>query len=277
MAQQQQIIPTDQLISIGYQSIRRCNSYTVFQNIPTVYLQQFWNTIRKVPNANETIRFMLDRQEITYTVDMFRSTFNIKYLLHEESCSTVVSVYTIGNVTVRGMLILNESITDDIRATEKYKEYEKVFVQVYISRLNPFGCAKLTTFVVMCKAYGCEPTVELFQGFFNLCRGGKWLTFAKRPEKHIPHLFPKFITLIEGWKGRFFYVQNSIVPAKYPQLLLEKNKFDSKSYKDKLPSPHIEQNPMFQRLGCYPISVRVFPDPILFLAGLQSSWEHGQQ
>nr|GEV78834.1 hypothetical protein [Tanacetum cinerariifolium] len=39
-------------------------------------------------------------------------------------------------------------------------------------RLNPFGCAKLTTFVVMCKAYGCEPSVDLFRGFFNLCRAG---------------------------------------------------------------------------------------------------------
>ncbi|GJY70392.1 hypothetical protein Tco_0474095 [Tanacetum coccineum] len=31
------------------------------------------------------------------------------------------------------------------------------------------------------------------------------------------------------------------------------------------------------RLGRYPTSVRVFPDPILFLAGLKPSWEHGQQ
>ncbi|GKB90032.1 hypothetical protein Tco_0962304, partial [Tanacetum coccineum] len=58
------------------------------------------------------------------------------------------------------------------------------YFQIHISRLNPFGCAKLTTFVVMCKTYGCESTIELFQRFFNLCRGGKWLNFAKRPEKH---------------------------------------------------------------------------------------------
>ncbi|GKF55925.1 hypothetical protein Tco_0166265, partial [Tanacetum coccineum] len=31
---------------------------------------------------------------------------------------------------------------------------------------------------------------------------------------------------------------------------------------------------MFQRLGRYPKSVRVFPDPILFLAGLKPSWEY---
>nr|GEV83823.1 hypothetical protein [Tanacetum cinerariifolium] len=41
--------------------------------------------------------------------------------------------------------------------------------------------------------------------------------------------------------------------------------------------PNIEKNPMFQRLGRYPTSVRVFRDPILFLAGLQPLWEHGQQ
>ncbi|GKC93569.1 hypothetical protein Tco_1159011, partial [Tanacetum coccineum] len=39
----------------------------------------------------------------------------------------------------------------------------------------------------------------------------------------------------------------------------------------------IEQNPMFQRLGRYPTSVHVFHDLVLFLAGLHSSWEHGQQ
>nr|GEZ82418.1 hypothetical protein [Tanacetum cinerariifolium] len=40
-----------------------------------------------------------------------------------------------------------------------------------LNGLNPFGYAKLTTFVVMCKAYGCELSVELFRGFFNLFSG----------------------------------------------------------------------------------------------------------
>ncbi|GJT88347.1 hypothetical protein Tco_1070064 [Tanacetum coccineum] len=52
-----------------------------------------------------------------------------------------------------------------------------------IGGLNPFGCAKLTTFAVMCKAYGGDPKVEWFRVFFNLYPGGQWLTFAKRPEK----------------------------------------------------------------------------------------------
>ncbi|GKC40949.1 hypothetical protein Tco_1053333 [Tanacetum coccineum] len=148
------------------------------------------------------------------------------------------------------------------------------YFKVHISRLNPFGCSKLTTFIVMCKAYDCEPSVELFHGFFNLCKAGSWLTFQKRSEKHIPSLLAKVITRIEGWHQRFFFIQDTIVPSKFPQLLLNKNMLDVKSFKDKLPSG-IEQNPQFQRLGRYPASARAFYDPILFLAGLQSSWEHG--
>nr|GEV30829.1 hypothetical protein [Tanacetum cinerariifolium] len=97
----------------------------------------------------------------------------------------------------------------------------------------------------MCMAYGCEPFVDLFREFYNLCRA-------------------------------VFYVQDSIILAKYSQLVSVQNKLDSKSFKDKLP-PNIKENLMFKRLGQYPTSVHVFPDYILFLAGLKPSWEHGQQ
>nr|GEY14207.1 hypothetical protein [Tanacetum cinerariifolium] len=150
------------------------------------------------------------------------------------------------------------------------------YFKVYISRLNPFGCAKLTTFIIMCKAYGCEPSVDLFRVFFNLCRAGSWLTFQKRSKKHIPNLLPKVITRIEGWHERFFFVQDFIITYKYPQLLLDENMLNSKSFKDKLPL-NIDENPYFQRLGRYPISVHVLNDPILFLAGLKPSWEFSQQ
>nr|GEY26449.1 hypothetical protein [Tanacetum cinerariifolium] len=42
------------------------------------------------------------------------------------------------------------------------------YFKVHISRFNPFGLAKLTTFYVMCKAYGCEPSVDLLRAFLNL-------------------------------------------------------------------------------------------------------------
>ncbi|GJU48055.1 UBN2 domain-containing protein [Tanacetum coccineum] len=112
--------------------------------------------------------------------------------------------------------------------------------------------------------------------FFNHCKAGSWLTFQKRSEKHIPSLLAKVITHIEGWHQHFFFIQDTIVPSKFPQLLLKENMLDVKYFKEKLPFS-IEQNPQFQRLGRYPASARAFDDPILFLAGLQSSWQHGQQ
>ncbi|GJS77379.1 hypothetical protein Tco_0727260 [Tanacetum coccineum] len=157
--------------------------------------------IRSVVNANETIRFMVDRQEITYTVDMFRATLKLpvetpthpfiapatlKFIqsflnivgyqgnvdnqkkdaiqyprftkliivdlmkkfasipqrLEEDYHSIkndipLVSVYTTGNVTVKGMLILNEFLTDAIRETQEYKDYAKEFVWVNIPTIQP--------------------------------------------------------------------------------------------------------------------------------------------
>ncbi|GJY27566.1 hypothetical protein Tco_0403333 [Tanacetum coccineum] len=61
-----------------------------------------------------------------------------------------------------------------------------------------------------------------------------------------------------------------------PKLLSKDNRWDKRSFKDKIP-PSIHENPLYQCLGRHPVNVRTFPDPILFLAGLKPSWEHGQQ
>ncbi|GJU37779.1 hypothetical protein Tco_1186133 [Tanacetum coccineum] len=50
---------------------------TVTADVLTVYIQQFWKTVKQVSNANNTIRFTDDRETITYTVDMFRSTLQL--------------------------------------------------------------------------------------------------------------------------------------------------------------------------------------------------------
>ncbi|GJS34052.1 hypothetical protein Tco_0532434 [Tanacetum coccineum] len=244
----QQIIPTTQLVP-KFQGIGRCKTYAVLQSIPcsseckivgkilldhplsyaltatadvpAVYLQQFWKTVRKVPDTEDTIIFKLDSQEIIYTVDMFCDTLqlpvetpdnpfvapvnievfnrclttrtsghdqtkiNILQLFHavvnrtnvdyaallwwdfmnnvfqkkdviqyprftkiiivdlmkkfpdispklEEDYHSIkddiplVSVYTTGNVQVRGMLILNAFLTETIHATDDYTEYQTV-------------------------------------------------------------------------------------------------------------------------------------------------------
>ncbi|GJU84312.1 hypothetical protein Tco_1291858 [Tanacetum coccineum] len=49
----------------------------------------------------------------------------------------LVSVYTTGNVTVRGMLILDAFLTNEILATDDYKEYETMFVKVVVLMNQP--------------------------------------------------------------------------------------------------------------------------------------------
>nr|GEV77012.1 hypothetical protein [Tanacetum cinerariifolium] len=49
----------------------------------------------------------------------------------------LVSVYTTGNVIVQGKLISDAFLTDHIRVTEEYKEYEKVIVGVYVPTVQP--------------------------------------------------------------------------------------------------------------------------------------------
>ncbi|GKD62538.1 hypothetical protein Tco_1300047 [Tanacetum coccineum] len=42
------------------------------------------------------------------------------------------------------------------------------YFKVHISGFNPFGMVKLTTFAMMCKAYGGKPSVDLLRSFLNL-------------------------------------------------------------------------------------------------------------
>ncbi|GJS49470.1 hypothetical protein Tco_0599591 [Tanacetum coccineum] len=134
---------------------------TAIADIPTIYLQQFWKT---------------DRKEITYTVDMFRSTLQLpvetpnnpfiapatldyiqpfmKIINYQgEVNKTKISILQIfhamvnrihvdyaillWNVTIRGILIPEEFFTYDICATEEYKEYMKVFVEVDVPTIQP--------------------------------------------------------------------------------------------------------------------------------------------
>ncbi|GJS07511.1 hypothetical protein Tco_0364307 [Tanacetum coccineum] len=54
------------------------------------------------------------------------------------------------------------------------------YFKVHISCFNPFRLSKLTTFFVMCKAYGGEPNVDLLRAFLNLGPTGNWLTLSNR-------------------------------------------------------------------------------------------------
>ncbi|GKA33757.1 hypothetical protein Tco_0720186 [Tanacetum coccineum] len=73
---------------------------------------------------------------------MFKKFDSIPKRLEEDYHSikddvSLVSVYTTGNVTVKGMLISDEFLTDDICETREYKDYEKEFVRVDVPMIHP--------------------------------------------------------------------------------------------------------------------------------------------
>ncbi|GKD21137.1 hypothetical protein Tco_1222840, partial [Tanacetum coccineum] len=76
------------------------------------------------------------------------------------------------------------------------------YFKVYISRFNPFGMIKLTTFAVMCKAYGGEPSVDLLRSFLNLCRAGDWLTLSNRGGTDVPKALMKPVQRPRGNKSQ---------------------------------------------------------------------------
>ncbi|GJT89903.1 retrovirus-related pol polyprotein from transposon TNT 1-94 [Tanacetum coccineum] len=78
-----------------------------------------------------------------------------------------------------------------------------------------------------------------------------------------------------GFEGEAFKPErrNKIIPSDYPELLLSANKLDKKSFKDKVPL-HLEMDPLYDQIATYPCIVQTFLDPILYLAGLKTTWEH---
>ncbi|GJS06861.1 hypothetical protein Tco_0363657 [Tanacetum coccineum] len=135
---------------VGYQGI--VDKVSAFF---TKKLAQPWQTMFKVFNRCLTSRISGHDQTKINILQIFHVVVNrliiadlmqkfdtIPNRLEEDYHSIkddflLVSVYTIGNVTVKGMLILDEFLTDNIHATPKYKEYVKVFVEVDIPTIQP--------------------------------------------------------------------------------------------------------------------------------------------
>ncbi|GJT36087.1 retrovirus-related pol polyprotein from transposon TNT 1-94 [Tanacetum coccineum] len=72
-----------------------CYALTATVDVPAVYLQQFWQIVYKVPDTKDTIRFKLNTQEITYTVDMFHYTFKLPMETSYNPFITLVTIETI--------------------------------------------------------------------------------------------------------------------------------------------------------------------------------------
>ncbi|GJS64822.1 putative ribonuclease H-like domain-containing protein [Tanacetum coccineum] len=68
---------------------------TATDDVPAVYLQQFWWTVSKVPDTEDTIKFMLDTQQFIYTVDMFRDALHLPVETPENPFVAPANIHTI--------------------------------------------------------------------------------------------------------------------------------------------------------------------------------------
>ncbi|GKB81665.1 reverse transcriptase domain-containing protein [Tanacetum coccineum] len=82
------------------------------------------------------------------------------------------------------------------------------YFRIHISRMSPDGFLKLTNFIMICKAYGCEPSVGLFRAFFNVYEVGGWFWFRKRRRSR--DLFSEPVVPVASWKWTFFWIEDSI-------------------------------------------------------------------
>nr|GEV12915.1 putative Gag-Pol polyprotein [Tanacetum cinerariifolium] len=180
---QQQIIPTDQLVTTKYQSIGRCTNYAVLQNISCpkeckilgqllvnhalIYALTKIADVLVLPVEPTTLKFIqsflkivgyqgnVDKVNAYYTKNLaqpwqmmfkvFNHCLTLRTSGHDQTKINILQIFhvvinrvqTTRNVTVRGMLILDEFLTYNTHATLEYKEYEKVFVGLDVPKIKP--------------------------------------------------------------------------------------------------------------------------------------------
>ncbi|GJV31807.1 hypothetical protein Tco_1392207 [Tanacetum coccineum] len=160
----QQIIPAAQLVpnfkTLGNATIMLCSKlWKTVHNVPNTkdtirfkldtqeitYIVDLFRDTLKLPVETPENPFVVPAtieiiESFMHTVsyqDLMKKFPSIPSRIEEDYHSIkddipLVSVYTTGNVTVRGMLIPNAFLTNEIRAIEDYKEYETVFVNVVV-------------------------------------------------------------------------------------------------------------------------------------------------
>ncbi|GKC34321.1 hypothetical protein Tco_1046705, partial [Tanacetum coccineum] len=127
----QQVIPACPKIPYHWEMQQLCDA------------SEYSMTVSKVPDTEDTIKFMLDTEEFTYIVDMFRVTLHLPVETLENVFVAPVNIQTIeafmNRVGYQGMVIPDKFLTEEIRATNDFKEYETVFagVDVPMNQLQP--------------------------------------------------------------------------------------------------------------------------------------------
>ncbi|GJT43057.1 hypothetical protein Tco_0951772 [Tanacetum coccineum] len=100
----------------------------------------WWDLMNNVKQKKEAIQY--PRFNKLIIIDLMKKFPEIPQRIEEDYHSIkddipLVSVYTTGDARVRGMLIPDEFLTEEIRATHGFKEYETVFLNVDVLMNQP--------------------------------------------------------------------------------------------------------------------------------------------
>nr|GEY55216.1 hypothetical protein [Tanacetum cinerariifolium] len=135
----------------------RCRTVKKF-NTHRSHLNKCLMTVSKVSNTEDTIKFMLDTEEFTYTVDMFRVTLYFPVETLKNPFLAPVNIQTIeafmNRVGYQGVVdkvtsfyLKNlaqpwQTMFKEICATDDFKEYETMFVGVDVPMNQPKSTRK---------------------------------------------------------------------------------------------------------------------------------------
>ncbi|GKB29003.1 hypothetical protein Tco_0868404 [Tanacetum coccineum] len=127
----QQVLPASQLVP-KYHTIRRCNNYTMLQSIPCSPECKIVGKILLDHPLCYALTAIANVPTFTYTVDMFSDILHLPVETPDNPFVTSVDIRTI-----KGMLISDEFLTKEIRATDDFKEYKTMFMNVFVPMNQP--------------------------------------------------------------------------------------------------------------------------------------------
>ncbi|GJR06847.1 hypothetical protein Tco_0529831 [Tanacetum coccineum] len=138
----------------------------------------------------------------------------------------------------------------------------KGYIPLYLSLFTIV--ARVTTFSVVCKAYGGEASVPLFRAFLTVGPAGDWLTFQKRPGSSIPTLFGNSMSNIPSWKSKFIFVKETLISDLRPGLITDFCHGQG-SFSYPYPTKPFDEA-LWNHLRRHTLEAETFLEPILYLA-----------
>ncbi|GKE08702.1 hypothetical protein Tco_1412253 [Tanacetum coccineum] len=250
---------TAQLIP-KFQGIKRCNNYVVRQSIPcspkckivreilldhplryamiatadvlAVYLQQFWKTVTKMPDTEDTIIFKLDNQEIVYTNDMFCNTLQLPIETLENSFVVPANIEIIKYFMNR---VGYQGVVDKVSAfymkflAQPWQTMFKVFNRCLTTRTSGHDQTKiniLQLFHAVVNRINADYTALLWWDFMNYVSHKKNVKIISIPlmievDYHsIKDDVPLEIRATNDFKEYEMVFVNVVVPMNQPQLIV---------------------------------------------------------